>query len=117
VLDEVVRISGEALFNAAMHAQADEVKVGIVYGAQRLVVSFEDDGVGADARVAQSAGRKGHFGLVGMRERARRLDGSLAFETAPGAGAKITLTLPGRVAYAAVPRRGRKPEAGVAKPA
>lgn len=117
VLDEVVRISGEALFNAALHAYADELKVGIVYGAQRLVVSFEDDGVGADASAALSAGRKGHFGLVGMRERARRLDGSLAFETAPGAGTKVTLTLPGRVAYAAAPRRGRKPEPGVARPA
>jgi len=117
VLDEVVRISGEALFNAALHAQADEVKVGVLYGAQRLVVSFEDDGVGADIRAAQSAGRKGHFGLVGMRERARRLDGSLAFETAPGAGTKVTLVLPARVAYAGAARRARKPRPSLAKPA
>ncbi|MGA0603457.1 sensor histidine kinase [Caulobacter sp. KR2-114] len=117
VLDEVVRISGEALFNAALHAQADEVKISIIYGVQKLVVSFEDDGVGADARAAQAAGRKGHFGLVGMRERARRLDGSLAFETAPGAGAKITLSLPARIAYAPTPRRPRKAGRGLAKPA
>lgn len=91
------RIAQEALNNAVQHAQARHVVVHVGCSPDGLALSVADDGVGFDLppRPDVLTGN-GHFGLVGMRERATRLGGTLQVETAPGAGTQITVHLPGR---------------------
>lgn len=96
-LDEVARIAGEGLFNIRRHAGAARIAVEIRHGASFLLC-ITDDGIGIDAEVA-AHGRQGHFGLSGMRERARKLRGDLVIRPLPGRGTELRLTVPGGIAY------------------
>jgi len=96
-LDEVTQIGSEAIRNAVRHSGGNLVNVEIAFepSAFRLVV--QDDGVGiADGRLAR-AEQAGHYGVVGMRERAQRLNGDLRVESS--GGTRIELTIPPRQAY------------------
>jgi len=91
----VYRIAQEALHNAAQHAQAHEVVVQVRRAAGELVLTVSDDGVGfTPAGRFDSYTRAGHFGLVGINERARQLGGALTIRSAPGAGTTLTVTFP-----------------------
>jgi signal transduction histidine kinase/ligand-binding sensor domain-containing protein len=104
VLIETIRIGREALFNCFQHAQASKIEVEVTYLSGQVNLRIRDDGVGIDARTLE-AGRSGHFGLSGMRERARKIGAKLNIWTDLGAGTEIELTIPAKVAY---PRsRGR----------
>ncbi|MFX1764985.1 PAS domain-containing protein [Paraburkholderia sp. A3BS-1L] len=87
----VFRMIQEALTNIARHANATEVRVEILRGATDCNVSIADNGRGAANEVRP--GLKS-FGLLGMRERAERLGGKLAIETAPGRGFAVKITMP-----------------------
>jgi signal transduction histidine kinase len=100
VAAEIRRIAGEALFNIARHARADSVDVAITYGDRQLGVQIRDDGVGIAPSVLAQGSKEGHFGLIGMRERAERIGGALLVDSAAGKGTDVTLTLPARLAYA-----------------
>lgn len=100
--EEVARIAIEAMFNAFRHAMAKQIEVELIYQRKDLRVSVRDDGCGMDASVLRE-GREGHFGLPGMRERARHIKAELAIRSRPGAGTEITLVVPAATAYA--PRR------------
>ena len=69
------------------------------YGRKGLVVRVRDNGVGMDEMTA-AAGRQGHWGLQGMRERVERIGGDLAVWSQPGAGTEIELSIPAAIAYA-----------------
>lgn len=99
VMEEIARIGGEALFNAALHAEAKLVQVRISYSASRLQVVFRDDGVGIGAKRLAWAGREGHYGLIGMQERAKKMGAQLSVESAAGEGTAITLSLGAAIAY------------------
>jgi signal transduction histidine kinase/ligand-binding sensor domain-containing protein len=101
--DELIQIVREALSNARRHAKARCIEIRVRY-AHRLTVSVIDDGDGMPAEVVRD-GRPGHFGLTGMRERARRIQARIKVESAPAAGTRILITTPGRVAYAQKPGR------------
>jgi signal transduction histidine kinase/ligand-binding sensor domain-containing protein len=98
--DEVYRIASEALRNAFHHAQADRVEVEIRYDAHHLRVRVRDDGKGIDAQVIGNDGRSGHWGLHGMRERAKIIGGNLEVWSSPQSGTEVELTIPARMAYA-----------------
>jgi signal transduction histidine kinase len=68
-----------------------------------LTLRIRDDGVGIDPAVLEK-GKEGHFGLPGMRERAARIGGRFAIETAPRSGTAVTLIVPGRVAFTTASR-------------
>ncbi|MHB8576962.1 MAG: GAF domain-containing sensor histidine kinase [Dehalococcoidia bacterium] len=88
----VFRIAQEALTNVARHAAATSVSVLLSVDEApggRLRLSVEDDGRGFDAEAPP-----GHFGLVGMRERARLLGGGLQIASTPDAGTRVELDLP-----------------------
>lgn len=103
---EVGRIADEALFNIARHAKASTVEITIRFAARQLAVEIRDDGVGIAAEVLEQGYRPGHFGLVGMRERAERIGGGFSIESSPGMGSAVTMTLPARLAFADhAPRR------------
>lgn len=93
VRHQIVRIVREAVANAVRHAHASRIIVRLspaVSGG--LVIEIADDGTGFD--VAARAAAEGHFGIRGMQERARRIGGRVEIESTPGAGARVTLTLP-----------------------
>lgn len=88
------RIVAEALANVAQHARAGVVSVRARCEDGGVGLVVEDDGVGFDAAVEGS--RPGHYGLIGMRERARVAGGHLSLDSAPGGGARVHLWLPAR---------------------
>ena len=91
----VIRIVGEALRNVAQHAGATTAKVGLQYGLDGVVVSVEDDGKGFDVdETFRSAEDRGHFGVVGMRERAEAAGGHLVVRSEPGKGSIVRASIP-----------------------
>jgi signal transduction histidine kinase/ligand-binding sensor domain-containing protein len=98
VRDEIYRISAEALANAFRHAHASTVEAVLEYGRTRFRLLVRDDGQGIDPEVLR-AGREGHFGLSGMRERARKIGARLKIRTAAGAGTEIDLIVPSSAAF------------------
>jgi ligand-binding sensor domain-containing protein/signal transduction histidine kinase len=103
--DEVYAIVREAVRNAFHHAQARDIEVEIRYSGSLLQVRIRDDGKGIDSGIA-AEGRAGHYGVPGMRERARRIGGKLDVWSATGAGTEIELNLPASIAYGTSPGRG-----------
>jgi signal transduction histidine kinase len=94
-IEEVVlRVAEEALHNALRHASAATVTVTLApMGSAGVRCSIVDDGVGFDLPAADAASRR--LGLASMRERARRVRGSLSVRSAPGQGTTVTLEVPG----------------------
>lgn len=103
--DEVYRIGGEALRNAFHHAQANHIEVEIHYGASQLRLRIRDDGKGIAPDVVEDKERPGHWGLHGMRERAKIIGGNLEVWSSLQSGTEVELTIPARSAYATSPRR------------
>jgi signal transduction histidine kinase/ligand-binding sensor domain-containing protein len=101
VRDEIYRIAGEALRNAFRHAEAKQIEVELHFDARQLRLRIRDDGTGIDPKFLTSQGREGHFGMHGMRERAKLISGKLTVWTAPGSGTEIELSVPAVRAYAA----------------
>jgi signal transduction histidine kinase len=93
------RIVQEALNNAIQHASAQQITVGVHCTTQALLLSVVDDGIGfvfpAQPDLLTASG---HFGLIGMRERATQLGGMLDVRTEPGQGTRISVRLPTRPA-------------------
>jgi signal transduction histidine kinase len=98
VRDDVYRIVGEALRNAYRHASARHIEVRIRYDDAQLQVRVRDDGCGIDPE-ARDAGRPGHFGLPGMRERAELIGGRLDVWSEATLGTEIELTIRAAAAY------------------
>jgi signal transduction histidine kinase len=88
---ELLRIAQEALSNALTHAQARHVEVRVTHDQDSVRLSVHDDGRGFDPGAAPGS-TTGHFGLVGMRERAAAI-GALAIESQPGRGTTVEVTI------------------------
>ncbi len=87
------RIAQEAITNALRHAEARTIKVELRYRDRDVQLHVSDDGRGFDPARAEGPEQQ-HFGIVGMHERARRMNGRLEIDSAPGSGTRITFTLP-----------------------
>jgi signal transduction histidine kinase len=85
------RVLQEALTNVARHAQATRAGVVVESRGATLTVIVEDNGRGFDLEQALNSGR---LGLLGMRERAEMLGGTLTIETSPGAGCSVYVSVP-----------------------
>jgi signal transduction histidine kinase/ligand-binding sensor domain-containing protein len=99
VRDESFRIAAEAVRNAIRHASAQHIEVEIRYDEQQLRVRIRDDGKGIDPAVVDLGHAPGHWGLRGMRERAKLVGGNLEVWSEPGSGTELELTIPGGSAY------------------
>ena len=86
------RIAQESLNNIIKHAGASSVRVGLAQDSGRIVLTVQDDGCGFEAAAPQDGGAG--MGLMIMGERARMLNGTLEFQTRPGAGTCLTATVP-----------------------
>lgn len=86
----VFRIFQEMLSNVGRHAKASHLRIEIVTTTSQLLMSVEDDGVGASPQ-AFDAGNA--YGVMGMRERARRFGGHVDIRSVPGQGTRMALAL------------------------
>jgi len=98
--DEVYRIASEATCNAFRHSCATKINVEICYEEKQLRVRVEDNGKGIDPKVLDGGGREGHYGLPGMRERAKLAGGDLTVRSKLDSGTEIELTIPASLAFA-----------------
>jgi signal transduction histidine kinase len=96
--DDIYRIAREALGNAFRHAQASKIEAEIMYSRRLLRLRIRDDGKGIDPKHL-NAGRDGHWGLPGMRERAQQIGARLDMWSQAGAGTEVELRIPGSIAY------------------
>ncbi|MGC1301213.1 MAG: ATP-binding protein [Caulobacteraceae bacterium] len=96
ICDEVYRIASEAIRNACVHADASQLWVTVDYGTA-LTVTVRDDGCGIDPKVLKT-GRSGHFGLVGMRERAMQIGARLRIAS-NSSGTEVSLRVPASAIY------------------
>ena len=106
IRDEIYRIAREALRNAFHHAEAHHIETEIAYEERVLHLRMRDDGKGIPPAILEE-GRRGHYGLCGMRERARQIGGKFSVWSRPGAGTEIELRIAGAIAYRTPPGRTR----------
>ncbi|HXF84511.1 MAG TPA: GAF domain-containing sensor histidine kinase [Anaerolineales bacterium] len=90
VKESLYRIAQEALNNIVKHARATQVKVSLKVESGELRLGISDDGTGFDT----GAEFPGHLGMITMRERAEKVGGTFAIESAPNAGTHIQVTIP-----------------------
>ena len=103
--DEVYKVAAEAMRNAFLHANAEQVEVEIRYDNERFRLRVRDDGKGIDAAILSAQSLEGHYGLPGMRERATLIGGKLTIWSEVDAGTEVELRVPAEIAYATVGRR------------
>ena len=91
ISDHAERILSESFANITRHAQANNVWLRMTQVDDVLTIDLRDDGVGFDI---ETAVRAGHYGLLGLRERARLLHGSCEIFSKPKQGTRLYVTLP-----------------------
>ncbi len=106
VRDEIYRIAREALRNAFSHAQADHVEAELIYTDRLFRLRIRDDGQGIAAEILEE-GRPGHYGLPGMRERAKQIGATLTIWSGGGSGTEIELSIEASIAYLTPPGQSR----------
>jgi len=90
VTETVIRSVSEALNNIATHAQAQHVDVNVRVKDKSLLVTIQDDGQGFDASAIPS----GHYGILGIKERVRLVNGSVQIQSENGKGTTIRIDIP-----------------------
>ena len=89
--EHVLKIVSESLTNIACHARAENTSLHLEAHKGLLEMEVKDDGSGVDSN---QQGKSGHYGLVGMRERARLAVGTLEIHSKPDGGTTLKLRLP-----------------------
>jgi NarL family two-component system sensor histidine kinase YdfH len=93
VVDHALSILSEALANVVKHAQATKVYVRFIVHKDELELEVRDEGRGFDTHHENGSG---HYGLLGMRERARLTGGTLTIDSDSEMGTKVRFVVPGR---------------------
>jgi signal transduction histidine kinase len=89
----LLRIAQEAVANVLKHAGATRIWIKLHLEARKIYLRIKDNGRGFDQNgVFATLG--GHFGLMGMRERAERLGGELRLDSHPGEGTEVEVSVP-----------------------
>lgn len=99
VQSELYRIAGEAITNTLHHSSATTAEIIISYGPTELLMRCCDTGVGLPPEVLADGRRPGHWGLIGMRERAVAIEGEFQVWSSPRGGTEIQVRVPARRAY------------------
>lgn len=94
VEEALYRIAQEALVNIRRHAQAGAVRIELRQESDSVQLIVADNGRGFDAQMPGAGAATHGFGLIGMQERARLLNGMLQISSCPGAGAQVEVTIP-----------------------
>jgi signal transduction histidine kinase len=96
--EDVYRIGREAIINAYRHSRAKQIEAEVEYRPTELRIAVRDDGCGIDARQLERQG-SGHWGLLGMRERAERIGARLCLLSKVRMGTEVELRVPNRIAF------------------
>jgi len=99
VCEEVLRIAQESLTNALRHSRCSNVCLAVDYGRRALAFRCEDNGVGLPPKMLQGSRPSGHYGLIGMSERAEKIGGRLRITPASPRGTVVQVTVPAKAAY------------------
>jgi signal transduction histidine kinase/ligand-binding sensor domain-containing protein len=99
VMDEVYFITREALTNSYRHSGGSQIVVALDYEKERFRLECRDNGKGFSSQALDDLETNGHWGLRGMSERAERIGAEFRFESAPGKGVCITVSVPAVRAY------------------
>jgi signal transduction histidine kinase len=97
--EQLLDIAREAVRNAYQHARAARVEVNVDYRKRSLIMRITDDGQGFDATVTEGRAESKHFGLMGMRERAKQLRAEFHIHSKAGSGTRIEVIVPARTAF------------------
>jgi signal transduction histidine kinase len=89
----LLRICEEALANVVKHAHATRVEVVVDFSSQEVQLQIRDNGRGFEP-ISREVSKRGHFGLIGIKERAASLFGMLSVDSAPGRGTRLLVTIP-----------------------
>lgn len=98
IYQEALAIVIEAITNACNHASASRIEVEVHYGAREFRCIVRDDGTGIPAEILNDGGRRNHWGMRGMAERAARISAKLGL-CSSGGGTEWQLKLPAALAY------------------
>ncbi|WP_254508023.1 sensor histidine kinase [Anatilimnocola floriformis] len=90
----VLRIVQEAISNTIKHAQASAVEVRLKSNAHEVAITVHDDGQGFDVARHLEQAQPGHYGLIGMRERASQIGATVQWRSQPRQGTTVLLSLP-----------------------
>jgi signal transduction histidine kinase len=88
----LLRIGQEAITNAVKHGHPKAIRVSLDYGTASVTLGVRDDGCGFEPKAVVSG--NGHFGLQGLRTRARKLNATLNLSSEPGQGTRIEVIVP-----------------------
>jgi len=99
IQEEILLIGREALTNAFVHSQAQSIGVGVIFRFRHFILMVQDNGRGIDETILKAWGREGHWGLRGMRERAKQFGARLEIRRVATGGTQVYLTVPGRIVY------------------
>ena len=80
----------EAVYDAALHGQPNKISITTHYDAKRLSILVVDDGIGFQTG---SLPAEGHYGIIGMYERMKRVSGEFALTSEPGKGTRAELSI------------------------
>jgi len=94
--ENILRISQAAVTNVIKHAVANELKISLHYNEGYLSLHIADNGQGFDPTNCSGAS-EGHFGLLGLSERVKRLDGSFEIISVTGGGTRLEVKVPIRI--------------------
>ena len=100
IQQQIYLIGREALVNALHHSTATRIEVEVAYSRSHLRVAVRDNGSGIDEQVLNS-GRASHWGLLGMRERAKDIRAEVRIYSRRGAGTEVEIVLPSGIGAAA----------------
>jgi signal transduction histidine kinase len=98
IRDEVYHIGRELLVNAFRHSRASRIEIELEYAPRRFRLVVRDNGCGINPQVLRT-GREGHWGLLGMRERAERVGARLEVWSRAAAGTEVELSVPNSIAF------------------
>jgi signal transduction histidine kinase len=93
--EQLLRVGQEAILNAVRHAYPRRIAVDLRYERESIVLRVSDDGRGLDP-IAAERDPAGHYGLLGLKERAERVGGSCSIEAVEGRGTLVQVVVPRR---------------------
>ena len=103
IRDEIIQVGREAILNAFRHSDASSIHVELCYERTFFSLSVSDDGRGIDPKVLAAGGKTGHWGMLGMSERCRKIGAQFTISSPSRRGTQVKLRIPSKLAYASTP--------------
>jgi signal transduction histidine kinase/ligand-binding sensor domain-containing protein len=103
IRDEIAQIGKEAILNAIRHSGASAISAKLCYERTFFSLSVIDNGRGVDPLILAAGGKAGHWGMLGMRERCRKIGAQFTISSPSRRGTEVKLRIPSKLAYSSTP--------------